>query len=189
MSAVLDLPVGRGKKFAGGAGPVVDKVIGGWGVNTIITFQRGFPLSIGGCNGLLCNAGIPNVGSPRATIVGPRKRTSGSLNQRLNEWFDTSAFAFTENYGYGTDSRTEPNLRADGIKNIDFAAFKNTRFGPDGRLGLEFRGEFFNFFNHPQFSPPNTGCCTPVSQGGTFGQITSQYNLPRVIQFSLRMSF
>src|SRR6266496_2246167 len=120
---------------------------------------------------------------PRATIVGPRKMTSGSLNQRLTEWFDTSAFAFTNNYGYGTDSRTEPNLRADGIKNIDFAAFKNTKFGPDDRLGLEFRAEFFNFFNHPQFAPPNTGCCTPVSAGGTFGQVTSQYNLPRVIQF------
>jgi hypothetical protein len=189
MSAVLDLPVGRGKKFAGDAGPVADKIIGGWGVNTIVTLQRGFPLNIGGCNGLLCNAGIPNVGSPRATIVGPRKMTQGSLNQKLNQWFDTSAFAFTNNYGYGTDSRTEPNLRSDGIENVDFAAFKNTKFGPDERLGLEFRAEFFNFFNHPQFGPPNTGCCTPVSQGGTFGQITSQYNLPRVIQFSLRMSF
>jgi len=120
--------------------------------------------------------------------------TSGSLNQRLTEWFDTSAFAFTNNYGYGTDSRTEPNLRADGIKNIDFAAFKNTKFGPDDRLGLEFRAEFFNFFNHPQFAPPNTGCCTPVQRngvplGGTFGQVTSQYNLPRVIQFGLRMTF
>jgi len=185
MSAVLDLPVGKGKKFAGDASGVTDKVIGGWGVNTIITLQSGFPLTIGGCNGLLCQAGIPNTGSPRATIVGPRKMNhSSSLDARLNEWFDTSAFAFTNNYGYGTDSRTEPNLRADGIKNIDFAAFKNTKFGPDDRLGLEFRAEFFNFFNHPQFNPPNTSFGSP-----NFGQVTAQYNLPRVIQFSLRMSF
>jgi hypothetical protein len=190
LSGVLDLPVGRGKKFAGDISPVEDKVVGGWGVNTILTLQRGFPLTIGGCNGLLCNSGIPNVGSPRATIVGPRKmNNSGSLDSRLNEWFDTSAFAFTNNYGYGTDSRTEPNLRADGIKNVDFAAFKNTKFGPDDRLNLEFRAEFFNFFNHPQFAPPNTGCCTSVANGGTFGQITSQYNLPRVVQFGLRLSF
>jgi len=184
LSGVLDLPVGRGKKFAGDVGPVADKVIGGWGVNTIVTLQSGFPLSIGGCNGALANTGIPNVGCPRATIVGPRKMTSGSLNQRLTEWFDTSAFAFTNNYGYGTDSRTEPNLRGDGSKNIDFAAFKNTKFGPDDRLGLEFRAEFFNFFNHPQFSPPNTSFGSP-----NFGQVTSQYNLPRVIQFGLRLTF
>ncbi|HEX6804914.1 MAG TPA: carboxypeptidase-like regulatory domain-containing protein [Terriglobales bacterium] len=189
LSGVLDLPVGRGHKFASDASPVANKIIGGWGVNTIITLQRGFPLSIGGCNGLLCNAGLQNVGSPRATIVAPRKQNNGPLSSRLNEWFDTSAFAFTNNYGYGTDSRTEPNLRADGIKNIDFAAFKNTTFGPDDRIGLEFRAEFFNFFNHPQFSPPNTGCCTPVSAGGTFGQVTAQYNLPRVIQFGLRATF
>jgi hypothetical protein len=151
--------------------------------------QRGYPLSIGG-NSNLGNSGLPNIGNPRASVVGPRKMNdSGSLNARLNEWFDTSAFAVTQGFGYGTDSRTEPNLRSDGIKNIDFAAFKDTRFGPDDRLGLEFRAEFFNFFNHPQFAPPNTSCCTSVANGGTFGQITSQYNLPRVVQFGLRLSF
>jgi len=98
-------------------------------------------------------------------------------------------FSHTNDYGYGNVGRTEPSLRADGIKNIDFAAFKNTKFGPDDRIGVEFRAEFFNFFNHPQFSPPNTSCCTPVSQGGNFGKVTAQYNLPRVIQFGLRMSF
>lgn len=185
LSAVLDLPVGKGKRFANDAGPVVDKLIGGWGVNSIITLQSGFPLTIGGCNGLLCQAGIPNTGSPRATIVGSRKMNdSGALNSKLTEWFDTSAFAFTNNYGYGTDSRTEPNLRSDGIKNIDFSAFKNTKFGPDDRLGLEFRAEFFNFFNHPQFNPPNTSFGSP-----DFGKVTAQYNLPRVIQFGLRMTF
>jgi hypothetical protein len=185
LSAVLDLPVGKGKRFGHDAGSVADKFIGGWGVNAIVTLQSGFPLTIGGCNGLLCQAGIPNVGSPRATIVGPRKmNNSSSQDARLNQWFDTSAFAFTNNYGYGTDSRTEPNLRSDGIKNIDFAAFKNTKFGPDDRIGLEFRAEFFNFFNHPQFNPPNTSFGSP-----DFGKVTAQYNLPRVIQFGLRMSF
>ncbi|PYV98713.1 MAG: hypothetical protein DMG89_10350 [Acidobacteria bacterium] len=189
LSAVLDLPIGKGKKLAGGVGPVADKLIGGWGVNSIITLQSGFPLSIAGCPGLLSDAGIPNSGCSRATRTGSEKLTSGSLNTRLNEWFDTSVFSHTNDYGYGNVGRTEPSLRADGIKNIDFAAFKNTKFGPDDRIGVEFRAEFFNFFNHPQFSPPNTSCCTPVSQGGNFGKVTAQYNLPRVIQFGLRMSF
>jgi Carboxypeptidase regulatory-like domain len=184
LSGILDLPVGRGRKFANDISPVVDKVVGGWGVDTIITFQRGFPLNIGGCNGLLSGTGIPNVGCPRATIVGPRKMTSGSLTTKLNQWFDTSAFGFTNNYGYGTDTRTEPNLRADGIKNFDFALFKNTRFGPDEKLSLEFRSEFFNLFNRTQFNPPNNGFGSP-----NFGQVTGQYNLPRIIQFGLRFAF
>jgi len=192
LSGVLDLPVGRGKRFAGDASPVTDKVIGGWGVNAIITLQSGFPLSMGGCPGLLSESGVPNVGCSRVTRTRLSKLTSGSLTDRLTQWFDTSVFVHTDDYSYGNDSRTEPNIRADGIKNIDFAAFKNTKFGPDGRIGLEFRAEFFNFFNHPQFSPPNTGFgntpLNPVSPG-TFGEVTAQYNLPRVIQFGLRLSF
>jgi len=186
LSGVLDLPVGKGRKFGNNMNPVADKIVGGWGIDTIITLQRGFPLSLGcsGSYGLLGSTGIPNVGCPRVSVVGHRGDTSGSLATRLNQWFNTSAYAFTNNYGYGTDGRTEPNVRADGIKNFDFAAFKSTKFGPDDRLALEFRAEFFNIFNRTQFNPPNTSFGSP-----NFGQVTGQYNLPRTIQFGLRISF
>ncbi|PYU56472.1 MAG: hypothetical protein DMG55_23985 [Acidobacteria bacterium] len=113
------------------------------------------------------------------------KLTSGSLDARLAHWFDTSVFTHTNDYSYGTDSRTEPNIRSDGMKNFDFAVFKNTKFGPDERLGVEFRAEFFNGFNHPQFSPPNSGCCG----SSDFGRVSGQYNLPRQVQFALRFTF
>ena len=45
-------------------------------------------------------------------------------------------------------------LRAQGIDNWDFAAFKHTTFGPSEKLGFEFRAEIFNLFNHVQFAPP-----------------------------------
>jgi hypothetical protein len=185
LASVLDLPFGKGKKFANNLNGVANKLVSGWGIDTIITFQRGFPIIIGGCPGLLSESGVPNVGCSRNTRTALSKQTSGSLDQRLAHWFDTSVFTHTNDYSYGTDSRTEPNIRTDGQKNFDFAVFKNTKFGPDERLGAEFRAEFFNGFNHPQFSPPNSGCC-----GGTsFGQVTSQYNLPRLVQFALRITF
>jgi hypothetical protein len=90
-------------------------------------------------------------------------------------------FVPATDYSYGTDSRTEPNIRDDGIKNFDLAIFKNTQFGPEG-MGLEFRAEFFNTFNRPQFNPPD-------GYGSQIGQVTGQYNLPRVIQFGLRFKF
>ena len=187
VGAIMDLPVGHGKRFAGTAEGVADKLISGWGINTIITFQRGFPIIIGGCPGALSNSGIPNVGCSRPTRTALSHLTSGSKDQKLAHWFDTSVFTNGDPtvFNYGTDSRTEPNIRSDGAKNFDFAAFKNTRFGPDGRIGLEFRGEFFNLFNRTQFNPPNTSCCG----GSSFGQVTGQYNLPRVIQFALRTTF
>ncbi len=185
LASVLDLPVGKGKKFGNNMSGVANKLLGGWGINTIITVQRGFPIIIGGCPGPLSNAGIPNVGCARATRTGLSHQTSGSLDGRLTKWFDTSVFTNGTDYSYGHDSRTEPNIRSDGAKNFDFALFKNTKFGPDERLGMEFRAEFFNGLNHPQFSPPNSGCCG----GNDFGRVSGQYNLPRQVQFALRFTF
>ncbi|MGO8817233.1 MAG: carboxypeptidase regulatory-like domain-containing protein [Terriglobia bacterium] len=187
---VLDLPVGNGKKFASGVSPVANKVIGGWGVDGIITLQKGFPLEIGGGSNTLCNSGVTNIGGCRVTRVGNESETSGSSTTRLGgsngseTWFNTSTFVNTTSYTRGNDSRVEPDLRQDGEKNMEFAAFKKTTFGPDQRLNLEFRAEFFNVFNHPQFAAPNTSV-----GNSNFGVVTSQYNLPRLIQFGLRLTF
>jgi len=187
LASVLDMPIGRGKKFLHNLNPVANKIVGGWGMNTIITFQNGFPIIIGGCPGALSNAGIPNAGCALPTRVGAESMTSGTLDQRLAHWFNPATFTSGSptNYGFGNDSRTEPNLRTDGAKNFDVSFFKNTKFGHDERFGLEFKAEFFNLFNRVQFNPPNTNCCG----GASFGQVTGQYNLPRIAQFSLRTTF
>jgi hypothetical protein len=182
IGSVLDLPVGKGKALASNAGPVTDKMIGGWGINTIITFQSGYPIIVGGCPGPLSNSGIPNTGCARPNRTHPSHLMGGSKQQKLNEWYDTSVFVTPTDFSYGTDSRTEPNIRDDGQKNFDFAAFKNTKFGPDGRIGFEFRGEFFNLFNRTQFNPP-------AGWGSTIGQVSGQYNLPRIVQFAGRITF
>ncbi len=182
IGSILDLPVGKGKAIGGNMGTVADKVVGGWGINTIITFQSGYPVIVGGCPGPLSNSGIPNAGCARPNRIHPSHLTGGSKLQKLNKWYDTSVFVAPTDYSYGTDSRTEPNIRDDGQKNFDFAAFKNTKFGPDGRFGFEFRGEFFNLFNRTQFNPP-------AGWGSNIGQVTGQYNLPRIIQFAGRITF
>jgi hypothetical protein len=181
LGYVLDLPVGKGRKFGNNLAPAANKFVSGWGIDGILTFQSGFPLNIGGA-GLL--GAVPDHGGTRATRIGPESLTSGPRSVRLQEWFNTSTFEPTPDFTYGNDSRTEPILRGDGQKNMDFAVFKNTRFGPDEKLGLEFRAEFFNVFNRPMFNAPNTSCC-----GAGFGVVSGQYNLPRVIQFGLRMTF
>jgi carboxypeptidase family protein/TonB-dependent receptor-like protein len=184
IGSIVDLPVGQGKTFGKDVNALTDKFIGGWGINTIITFQRGFPIIVGGCPGALSSSGIPETGCARPTRTAPSHELSGSKDQKLAEWYDTSVFTAgaSNYYGYGTDSRVEPNIRGDGAKNFDFAAFKNIKFGPDGRFVFEFRGEFFNLFNRTQFNPPQ-------GWGSQFGQVTGSYNLPRVIQFSGRVSF
>ena len=92
IGSILDLPVGKGKAIGGNMSTFADKVVGGWGINTIITFQAGYPVIIGGCPGALSSSGIPNVGCARPTRTALSHLTHGSKQQKLDKWFDTSVF-------------------------------------------------------------------------------------------------
>ena len=76
----------------------------------------------------------------------------------------------------------DPTLRAQGISNWDVSISKLTPIHEP--VSLTFGAEFFSLFNRVQFGPPNTSFGGPL-----FGQITSQVNNPRQIQFSLRAAF
>jgi hypothetical protein len=198
ISYVYDLPFGHGQKYMGDSSGVVNKVVSGWGVDGITTFQKGFPLKITYANqtpleGL--GLGIANV---RPDVIPGCAKKSRSLSE-LDEFFNTTCFEQPPAYGYGTESRVDPNLRAPGINNWDLAIFKRTQFGPDNRLGLEFRTEFFDTFNHPQFGFPGTafngdslpgpGTVAAPNNNNGFGIITGQSNTPRLIQFALKFLF
>ena len=74
------------------------------------------------------------------------------------------------------------SLRSDRLENVDFSIFKNFRIRD--RAQLQFRGEAFNLANHPVFGAPNT-----TVGSLTFGQVTSQANGPRQLQFALKLRF
>jgi hypothetical protein len=192
ISYVLDLPFGKGRKFLSGSSGVVGKAVSGWGVDGVTTFQRGFPVKItwGGVNTPLQSAGL-GIGNLRPNVIsGCSKATSGGAKSRLGGtfggpgWINASCFSSPPAFGFGSEPRVDATLRAQGANNFDFAVFKRTTFGPEERLGLEFRTEFFNLFNHPQFGPPNGSFGS-----STFGQVTSQEGNPRLIQFALKFLF
>jgi hypothetical protein len=141
-SVVYELPVGRGKRFGGNLPKAVDLVIGGWQVNAIATFQRGFPMTIsaadlGGLNDTFNTNRADLVGTPR-------------LTKTLNQWFDTSAFRQPAAGFLGTSGRSI--LRAPGINNWDTGLFKN--FAITEGVSFQFRFESFNAFNHTQWGVP-----------------------------------
>ncbi|MGH9433325.1 MAG: TonB-dependent receptor domain-containing protein, partial [Terriglobia bacterium] len=186
VSYVVDLPVGHGKRFLANASGVGGKLVSGWSLEGVTTYQRGFPLNFS-----LNSSVIGQNNGQRPNDAG-NAALSGSAESRLNKWFNTSAFSYPGNYVYGGESRVDPVLRSDGIQNWDFSLVKNTRFGPDDKLNMQFRGEFFNLFNKPQFGPPNTSCCsdpTAPSYNPSFGVVNSTVNNPRLIQFALRFTF
>ncbi len=192
ISYVYDLPFGKGQRFLGNVRGVSDKLISGWGLNGITTFQSGFPLALMDASPNLLETdfaignggpGPPGAGVSRPNVVaGCDPAISGSAQSRLSKWFNTACFVQPGPWEFGNEPRVDPILRSQGIANYDFSVSKKTTITE--RVNLAFRAEFFNIFNRVQFSPPNT---QPGS--ATFGQVTAQYNQPRLIQFGLRLSF
>jgi Carboxypeptidase regulatory-like domain len=189
LSYVYDLPFGRGQRYMSGVSGPADKLISGWGVDGVTTFQRGFPLPLtyGGSTSL-SSAGF-GIGTLRPDVIAGCDRTQrgSGLAGSLASWFNTSCFAPPPDWGFGNESRVDPVLRGAGINNWDFALFKTTNFGPENRLGIQFRTEFFNTFNRVQFGPPSTACCS--ANNPAFGVVSSQLNNPRLIQFALKFLF
>jgi hypothetical protein len=181
VSYVLDLPFGPGKRFLSGVNGKARQVVSGWGIQGVTTLQSGFPLKLSGIN-LAQQFG---AGARPNRVAGCDPLHSGSAQSRLDQWFGTACFAPAPDFTFGNESRVDPQLRQHGINNFDFAVFKTTRFGPDGRLGVQFRTEFFNLFNRVQFGPPGTN----IADSANFGKVSSQINNPRLIQFALKFQF
>lgn len=170
------IPFGRGKALGNNMNRVVDAAIGNWTLNGILTLHSGQPytVSAGGCEGVWagCFPDLVNNMSPNAAPAGGR---------RPGEWFNTAAFTapapltegnLADNTNYG------PPLR-----NLDFSVFKDFVFSE--RFRLQFRSEFFNIANTPQFSFPDSGY-----GDANFGKITSTLaGSERHIQFSLKLLF
>lgn len=179
VSYVLDIPVGKGRKFLANSNGLVNGVIGGWGVQGVTTLQSGFPLHF--------STNVNNVnsyggGSRPNYLAGCRKPVDGSAQARIAGWFNTACFVQPPAFTFGNEGRTDPDLRSAGIANWDFSAFKN--FHVTERAYVQFRAEFFNIFNRVQFDYPNQ-----TVGNSAFGTVTRQLNLPRLVQFSLRASF
>jgi hypothetical protein len=175
LSYVYELPFGRGRHFGASSSRVVDSLLGGWQVNGITSFQTGTPLQLTANN----TAGIfsPKV---RPNNNGKSGKLSGPVDQRLNKYFDTSVFSQPAPFTLGNLGERVPDLRNDGVRNFDLSIFKE--FKPIERLRVQFRSEFLNAFNTPRFGGPTTGVTS-----ASFGQITSQSNSPRQIQFGLKL--
>jgi hypothetical protein len=186
ISYVLDLPFGRGKRYASGVSGASDKLVSGWGLDGVTTFQRGFPIKISDGKGNSLTALSLGTGTLRPNFSsGCSKSTSGSAVARLSGWFNASCFTHATGYSFGNEPRVDATLRQQGVVNFDFAVFKKTAITE--RVNIEFRTEFFNLFNHPQFGPPNGTCCSDNNKN--FGVVTNTVNLPRLIQFGLKFAF
>jgi hypothetical protein len=156
---------------------VMDAFLGGWQTNAILTFQGGDPLALTTTNS--SNAGN-NVLRPNST--GQSAKLQGDVESRLNKYLNTSVFTQPAPFTFGNASRTLPDVRGPGTRNLDLSLFKN--FALVERMSLQFRAEAFNISNTPSFSDPNQNF-----NAVAFGQITGTSNAARQVQFGLKLLF
>ncbi|MGH9900298.1 MAG: carboxypeptidase regulatory-like domain-containing protein, partial [Pyrinomonadaceae bacterium] len=180
---------------------LVNNLLGGWSVAGVTTIQSGSPLSLFGTN---TNNAFGVTGDRAQIVAGCNLVTSGSVTSRLNNYFNTSCIARANpNAPLGpTNPAVWPVIDPSGTtgfgnsgvgivtgpgqNNSDIAIIKRTPFRLLGEgANVEFRTEFFNAFNHPQFGNPGQSVSSPA----TFGVISTTSVNPRIIQFGLKLNF
>lgn len=177
VAVVYNLPFGRGRQFGTSWNRYEDAVLGGWQINSIITADAGYPLSISTQN--TSHSGN-NVERPNLTGANPA--THGSIKSRLNGYLNPAAFSQPAPFTFGNAPRTLSSVRTPPYHNIDLSVFKN--FQVTKRVRAQFHAESYNFLNQVVFGGPNTNFSSQQ-----FGTISGQANSPRQLQFALKFLF
>jgi len=167
LSYVYDIPAPSQQRF-------VRAIFGNWQFSGISSFQTGLPINISLPGD---NAGVGSA-PYRPDLIG--NPTVGGGSRQV--WFNPLAFAKPAPGLFGNAGRNV--VSSAGIINTDASLFRN--FPGILKLessGLQFRAEFYNIFNHTNFSGYGTTFGSP-----NFGQATAARD-PRSIQFGLRLFF
>lgn len=180
MAIIAESPVGRGRWLGHDMNRILDGVVGGWTISTILTLQSGQPLDFGMSEPTL------DDGNQRPNIICNPSSGVGAHHSALTgeSMFNTSCFSDPGLEQPGNAPRFFSGLRSDGMHNLDLAFSKE--FIPREGMKLELRGEFFNFFNTPRFAAPDA-----LYGDSTFGQVTSTVpgSTPRHTQIGVRFEF
>ncbi len=212
LSGSYELPFGKNKAFMANAGGLANALLGGWTVSWGAVLQGGQPIT------LSCPSGTGN-GTGCYDIVVPGQNFDRGMHIDSNGQpsFLGNPKAFTQpcvfrstgpdptsvpgcipiNGGLGLLGGSPTQLAGPPFKRLDFSTFKDFRLSE--RFALQFRAEFFNIVNHPNFNAPNFGGNGVVAIGGSgnftssnFGEVGSTRDAPydpRQIQFAVKLRF
>jgi hypothetical protein len=168
-SVGYELPFGKGKQWLGNGG-FAAALLGNWQLQGLVTLLSGFHNTPTGTNVCNCGSYVPQRVNPTGT--------SWQLaNPTPNLWFNPLAFALPPNGFQGTAGRNV--ILGPGFQTFDISGIKN--FVPSEHFRIQFRAEFFNILNHPNFGFPDANITN-----NTKGTISSAYD-GRDIQFGLKV--
>ncbi len=208
-SVLYNLPFGKGKRYGSDWNGAANAILGNWQLTVIERATSGFPLFVvdsadesgvffsynGNTVQRPNQVGDPNKGGPVA--ANPTCAAPASVHT-LQNWFNPCAFVkaptFTLTNGTTVgELGTAPRAPVYGPRfvNTDFSVIKDFPLSFREGMNLQFRAEFFNLFNHPQFflqGFSGTGE-QDINTPSSFGVINNTVNNARLVQFALRLNF
>jgi hypothetical protein len=170
------LPFGKGRRFASGLHGVGEALLGGWELQGIQSYTSGLPLTI--------NASIGEANTAGETEERPNRVIGAPLypaKQSPSLWYNPAAFTAAAFGTYGNSGRniiySAPQV------GIDSSLFKDFSFKESAKL--QFRAEFFNMINHPNFRADSLNIYFDSPGAGTF----SAAQPSRQIQLALKLVY
>jgi Carboxypeptidase regulatory-like domain/TonB dependent receptor-like, beta-barrel len=181
FNVLYELPIGQGHGFLGNARGITGALVSGWKLAALGILRSGIANTVFIGTNTFGNGNFTNQ-RPNAVVgVSPY-----AADQRPDNWLNPAAFSMPAQGTFGNLGRN--TIFGPDFKQIDFSALKDFKIGE--RIKLEYRAEFFNIFNHPNFDQPNTTFGTP-----NFGKIFNTFGrtiglgTSRQIQMALRLTF
>ena len=212
LSGSYELPFGKSKRFITNAGGVTNALLGGWTISWGAVLQGGQPIT------LSCPSNTGNgTGCYDIVVPGQDVKRGMHIDSNGQPSFLGNPAAFTQpcvwrktgpdigsvqgcipiDGGLGLLGGSPTQLAGPPFKRLDFSTFKDFKIGE--RFALQFRAEFFNILNHPNFNAPNFGGNGVVAVSGSgnftsssFGEVGSTRDAPydpRQIQLALKLKF
>jgi hypothetical protein len=187
VTAMYDLPLGKGRHWLGSANGFASALASGWALNSVVTLQDGFPftpqLSYNPSND-------GDTRNPVRPFVNPNF-TGPVILGTPAEWFNPAAFAAVPNNSGFFGNLGRDTLIGPGLATWDFSVMKNTPIRE--RMTVQFRAEIFNLLNRANLNTPSLiiavlqpGSTTPTSSG-VGGLITATATSSRQLQFGLKL--
>lgn len=190
LAPIVELPFGRGRRWASDAG-LLDLLVGGWTVSSVINLQSGFPLNVQQPADARLSVGGNSTANRPNLVPGADLATAGSFYDRLASadhptatWLNPAAFALAAAGTVGDTPRTITSVRTPGQYNVDAVFIKTV--GLSGARSFQLRGEVLNMLNRP-YVRAIQGANTVGS--ANFGQTSIQGGFMRIVQLSARFSF
>jgi hypothetical protein len=182
---LYELPIGRGRQFGSTMPRWLNYAIGGWALSGVNTWRTGLAFqSVSNAFPLSFANNVPAIFNGNTAAL---KDHIHVVNGQVQLFANPAAAIGTFSGPLGLQAGSRNNLRGPHFSEVALGLSKT--FPVTEQVGVQFRADAYNLFNHANFGLPGTAATADIDSPSTFGVINSMAGQPRVLQLALRVDF